>query len=54
MVNICSFLRTTIVNNQSVEGESPMIDILVMAMSVNGGLYVGTIAYTTYKASNTK
>lgn len=28
--------------------------ILIMALSVNGGLYVGTIAYSTYKAAEMK
>ncbi len=28
--------------------------ILIMALSVNGGLYVGTIAYTTMKAGELK
>ena len=44
-------LRTNIVNCHYVEGESHMMDILIMAMSINGGLYVGIIAYTAYKTS---
>jgi hypothetical protein len=29
-----------------------MIALLMMVLSINGGLYVGTIAYTTIKALN--
>lgn len=28
-----------------------MTALLLMALSVNGGLYVGTIAYSTFKAN---
>lgn len=29
-----------------------MTALLIMALSVNGGLYVGTIAYTALKSKN--
>lgn len=31
-----------------------MTALLIMALSVNGGLYVGTIAYSTFKAAEMK
>jgi len=32
------------------EGKNTMTALLLMALSINGGLYVGTIAYSTFSA----
>lgn len=38
-----------------VRGKYTMLTaILIMALSINGGLYVGTIAYSTMKAGEIK
>ena len=39
-------------NSNLCKGKYTMTALLIMALSVNGGLYVGTIAYSAIKAAH--
>jgi hypothetical protein len=46
MLNIFNIKKQTYINSICVKGKITMTALLIMALSVNGGLFAGTIAYS--------